>query len=183
QDDPDPGGGPRGTPGRATGRRRATGAPVLHSLSGDRRPDASGRRVLFALFLALLRVTRVCPVGSLPVAVARPRPRGGGRRRREPDPALPRRGIFCRPASAAAGHVQGRGGLGAPPWRRPVESRRSLAEGMMSRHVGRTIAILLLWAISAGGARPQAAPPKPPPSGPTTSPQMTALIEQLLDLF
>ena len=53
----------------------------------------------------------------------------------------------------------------------------------MSRHVGRTIAILLLVALTAGGARAQSAPPKPPPSGPTTSPQMTALIEQLLDLF
>jgi len=54
----------------------------------------------------------------------------------------------------------------------------------MSRYLGRTIAILLLVALTAGGARAQSAgPPKPAPPGPTTSPQMTALIEQLLDLF
>ena len=53
----------------------------------------------------------------------------------------------------------------------------------MSRYLGRTIAILLLVALTAGGARAQSAPPKPPPSGPTTSAQMTALIEQLVDLF
>src|SRR4029077_18278541 len=99
QDDPDPGGGLRRAPRRATPWRRATGAPVLHSLSGHRRPDASGRRVVFARFLALLRVTRARLVGSLPVAVARPRPGGGGRRRREPEPELRRLGIYCRPAS------------------------------------------------------------------------------------
>ena len=53
----------------------------------------------------------------------------------------------------------------------------------MSKYLGRTIAILLLVALTADGARAQSAPPKPPPSGPTTSAQMTALIEQLVDLF
>ena len=54
----------------------------------------------------------------------------------------------------------------------------------MPPYLGRTITVLLLVVLVVGGASAQSAPPRPQaPPGPTGSAQMTALIEQLLDLF
>ncbi len=54
----------------------------------------------------------------------------------------------------------------------------------MSRYLGRTITVLLLAVVVAGGASAQSPAPGPQaPPGPTGSAQMTALLEQLMDLF
>src|SRR5581483_8186147 len=99
------------------------------------------------------------------------------------------------PESARAGHVPGGRRLGAPPRRRPLEPRGRGVEGMMAATMRRRVrgilpTLLMALVIMTGGAgavraQSQPAPSQPAPgaSGPVSSAPMTALVEQLLDLF
>ena len=53
----------------------------------------------------------------------------------------------------------------------------------MPKYLVRTATVVVLAVLIAGGASAQSAAPGPQPSAPAASAQMTALIEQLLDLF